>query len=756
MSNTTVGASVEIEYKSIGELRKAIKEATSDLIVLQERFGVTSKEARDAADKVAQLKDRIKDAKEQTDLFDPGKKFQAINQAARIVANGFAAIQGAMALAGTESEDLQKTLLKVQGALALSQALNELGDIGEAFGKLKTSALKAFNAIKGAIGSTGIGLLVIALGSIVAYWDEIKGAITGVSDAQAELNKKTEENVKLEQDKLTELNNSDNILKQQGLSEAQILDLKIKQLKLIIAATEAQIEQAEITKKSQVAAAERNQRLVNAVIRGGMEIATGILRFFAAPIDAVIVAINAVGKLIDLPQIDTINEKITSINQKVADWGSKKLFDPIETAKDADANIKTLKSQLNKHKNDLAGFEIAKTNLNKQGNAQRSADNNKANDEDAKNKLAAEEILYNARKSLKTQREQELMDLEKKRLEEVAKLDLAGITDRVDFNESYRKQKQAIEDKYDGEEEKKRKEFLNNLNKINEQIRLAGIKDLREKEKAELIASYEEQLNEIRNNENYNFFQKLALTTALRKKQKQEEDALNEKFRQEDLQKDAAKLLENAAIETDDFTKRLKLLEDRKKLENQIIFASQEERDKFIKENEEATTKVLSDQYGARVQLARSVGDALSSLTDIVGKETAAGKALAIAQATINTFLGITEVWKSKAVLPEPFNTATKIAATITTAAGGFAAVRNIAKTKVPGGGGPGPAPTPPPPTTLAPLSPTLSPAVQGQALNAEAINNLGNQAMRAYVLNSDIQNNSQRNAYLQRNARIG
>lgn len=755
MSNTTVGATIEIEYKSIGDMRKALKEASDQLLIMQQQFGLISPEAQKAADRVKDLKDKIENANNSTQLLLSKNKFASFTQSLSTVAQGFSAVQSGIVLLGGSSEDLTKSLAKVQAGMAFANALGEIGNLKDAFKNLKDAAITAFRAIKGAIGSTGIGLLVIALGSIVAYWDEIKGAITGVSDAQAELNKKTEENVKLEQDKLTELNNSDNILKQQGLSEAQILDLKIKQIKAVIAATEAQIEQAEITKKSQVAAAERNQRLVNAVIRGGMEIATGILRFFAAPIDAVIVAINAVGKLIDLPQIDTINEKITSINQKVADWGSKKLFDPIETANDADANIKTLKSQLLKHKNDLAGFEIAKTNLNKQGNAQRSADNNKANDEDAKNKLAAEEILYNARKSLKTQREQELMDLEKKRLEEVAKLDLAGITDRVDFDESYRRQKQAIEDKYDEEEEKKRKEFLNNLNKINEQIRLAGIKDLREKEKAELIASYEEQLNEIRNNENYNFFQKLALTTALRKRQKQEEDALNEKFRQEDLQKDAAKLLENAAIETDDFTKRLKLLEQRKALENQIIFASQEERDKFIKENEEATTKVLSDQYGARVQLAKSVGDALSSLTDIVGKETAAGKALAIAQATINTFLGITEVWKSKAVLPEPFNTATKIAATITTAAGGFAAVRNIAKTKVPGGGGGG-APQLPNMQTTAPMSPTLSPAVQGQALNAEAINNLGNQAMRAYVLNSDIQNNSQRNAYLQRNARIG
>jgi hypothetical protein len=53
-------------------------------------------------------------------------------------------------------------------------------------------------------------------------------------------------------------------------------------------------------------------------------------------------------------------------------------------------------------------------------------------------------------------------------------------------------------------------------------------------------------------------------------------------------------------------------------------------------------------------------------------------------------------------------------------------------------------------------MQPGLSPAVQGQALNAQAINDLGNQSLRAYVMNSDIQNNNQRNAYLERNARIG
>ena len=55
-----------------------------------------------------------------------------------------------------------------------------------------------------------------------------------------------------------------------------------------------------------------------------------------------------------------------------------------------------------------------------------------------------------------------------------------------------------------------------------------------------------------------------------------------------------------------------------------------------------------------------------------------------------------------------------------------------------------------------APVTAQPTPTVTAQALNAQAINQLGNQSMRAYILNSDMQNNEQRNAYLERNARLG
>ena len=58
--------------------------------------------------------------------------------------------------------------------MALAQGLEGLEDAGRAFTQLKTVALDAFNSIKAAIGSTGIGALVIALGTLVTQWDRYR------------------------------------------------------------------------------------------------------------------------------------------------------------------------------------------------------------------------------------------------------------------------------------------------------------------------------------------------------------------------------------------------------------------------------------------------------------------------------------------------------------------------------------------------------------------------------------------------------
>ena len=81
----------------------------------------------------------------------------------------------------------------------------------------------------------------------------------------------------------------------------------------------------------------------------------------------------------------------------------------------------------------------------------------------------------------------------------------------------------------------------------------------------------------------------------------------------------------------------------------------------------------------------------------------------------------------------------------------GLKSVKEIAKTKVPGGGG-GSIPSI---STGAPLTPQLSVQAQGQALNAQAINNLQQNPTRAYILDRDIQNQNQVNSFITRNANI-
>jgi hypothetical protein len=176
---------IVLEVSGFTNLRAQLREANQEVQMLTQQFGSTSAQVQSAAQRAAELKDQIDDARDSVSAFTGAGQFQAVGKAISGVAGGFAAIQGAMGLVGAESKDLQKTLVRVQSALALSQGLAQLEDLGRAFGQLKNVAVNAFNSIKAAIGSTGIGLLLVALGTAVAYWDEIAAGI-GLSEKSTE------------------------------------------------------------------------------------------------------------------------------------------------------------------------------------------------------------------------------------------------------------------------------------------------------------------------------------------------------------------------------------------------------------------------------------------------------------------------------------------------------------------------------------------------------------------------------------------
>lgn len=95
--------------------------------------------------------------------------------------------------------------------------------------------------------------------------------------------------------------------------------------------------------------------------------------------------------------------------------------------------------------------------------------------------------------------------------------------------------------------------------------------------------------------------------------------------------------------------------------------------DEAAVKREQALNKERSTAY------AQMFGD----IADLLGKNTAAGKAAAVAQATMNTYQGITEVWTSKSVLPEPFATISRLASTGVVLASGLKSISSIKSTPI-------------------------------------------------------------------------
>jgi hypothetical protein len=344
MADNIVGTKVVIDssqaVESVSSIKKQLRDATNDLVVMADKFGQNSQEAVTAAKRVAELRDRIGDAKSMADAFNPDAKFKAVSQSVQGIAGAFAAVQGAMASFGVESEDLQKSLLKVQGALALSEGLNTFLDTGiQGFRNLKTVAIDAFQGIKAAIGSTGIGLLVVALGTIVAYWEDIKRAVSGVSEEQEKLASNATKLAEAEKEKLDALSSQDNILKLQGKSEEDILKLKIKQTDQVIKSLQAQLNGQIALENAQIKAASKNK-----------EILEGVLRWLFLPLSAILKAVDSVGSALG---------KDFGLEKGLFGGLSKLLFDPEGIKKDGDKANKELQKQILALQNTRAGYELS-------------------------------------------------------------------------------------------------------------------------------------------------------------------------------------------------------------------------------------------------------------------------------------------------------------------------------------------------------------------------------------------------------------
>lgn len=123
-----------------------------------------------------------------------------------------------------------------------------------------------------------------------------------------------------------------------------------------------------------------------------------------------------------------------------------------------------------------------------------------------------------------------------------------------------------------------------------------------------------------------------------------------------------------------------KLEEDRA---NELISLQNYEAQKKLIEQQTAIAQREITEAETRSRLD-AYAEMFGGVAELLGKHTAAGKAAGIAQATINTYQGVSDVWKTPSTLPEPFATASKVVSTGVVLASGLSAVRQITSVKTP------------------------------------------------------------------------
>ena len=369
----------------------------------------------------------------------------------------------------------------------------DLKGAGQALAGMGTAVSKIdFKTIKEEIGCLILGLgklakavlanpylmLAAAVIAIIANFDKliklfpsVEKGLTGINEierdslalskAKADASQKTYENI----DKQT------NILKLQGKSEKEILQIKLKALETAIADRKAQLLITEKQAITQVETAKRNR-----------EILEGIIKFLTMPIQILLSAVDGIAGM--LGQESKLAEGFT-------DLAAGLLIDPDEMEAELAKTIQENKDAIGTMENDYAGLQLSIKDIDKKAaddknklNAQSKAEQDKINEEAKKKAIAdavsvdqrlrqVEKDRADSRKTAIQKEEDDILAIQKTELEkyvlaygkssdEVKSLKIRHSSELMGIEEKYAKLRQEKLD----EEKKLKQQQLQDLQKI--------------------------------------------------------------------------------------------------------------------------------------------------------------------------------------------------------------------------------------------------------------------------------------------------
>jgi hypothetical protein len=343
-----MATNIDISVKGLGELDKATKEIDKgaksmnalktelrQLTQQLQSMDAGSEEFLKLSQKAGDVRDKIKDTSEAINA-NAGPAFERLGNNASLLTSKLASLDfgGASESVGALAQSVKGVSFKTLGA--------ELGTFTKSLGTLGKALL-----------TNPIFLLAAAIAAIVMNFETLKNVIPGVNEGLTGVTEEMTDaldasKAMTEQSKaqLQLLSESENVLKLQGKSERDILNMKIKASEQTLLDLKNQMQAQKNISDAQIKTAARNK-----------EIASGIIQFLTAPLQGILATIDLIGQAVG---------QNFGLRDKFNEFTSNLLFDPEEAKKKAAEEEKALQDQYRQLENQRAGFILSVQAMDKQ------------------------------------------------------------------------------------------------------------------------------------------------------------------------------------------------------------------------------------------------------------------------------------------------------------------------------------------------------------------------------------------------------
>ena len=733
----------DVTPSSIKSLKQQLKEATQEALALQQTGKQNTAEYRNAVAAIAQLRDEQDVLNRTVAAFDPGNRLNGLVGISKAAASGISATTGVMGLLGTESEKANETLVKMVSLLSFADALNSLGDLQDHF-KALTSVLfqssgaiegtaeatgvasKAFKGLKVALASIGIGLLITAIGYLVANWDELKATVTefipDLEGAGETFNKVKSVIV--------------------GIGGA-VIDYLIAPIKAAIALFKGDFKGAVDELKNGFDVVNNYQNAYNKNRQKQAEEAERELHATRAKeLEDAIKLYKAAGIEVNSLEKELHQERIKSFKLGSDDYNKAVLEQSEFEAGEYKKTQDKLKAQREK-----AAAEL-KARLDKEKEERKAAFAEITKENEEANKVINQSNL-NAR-------DKELTDLtadfEKKKA-----LYVKYNQSTAQIDQAYNNQRQAINKKYDDAitqalQDRTSKNLdvyqqkENEINKFYDSLLKTATDKQKEiieiQRQTELLA-----LNDEKTLETVNVKAQVNLTTV------KSENVINNTDTP-DQRRDKVAKINQAELDAENAAFQLKI----QQLGNQYSQIEQATADHHARlkdieqQKADALKEISNKEFQDRMQKLDMYSNNLNAFAELAGEQTVAGKALAVASTTFRTYESAMLAYRDGLEAGGPWGIALGIASAAAATAAGIANVKKILSVKVPGTSGSGSSSSISAPTlgnATAPVISTSSITDVNRIQDVRVVNQ-DNQSntLKAYVSDKDLKDNEAKTAF--------